>query len=216
MGYAMVAVCTDHGDVIEAAAELREALRSVDTHAGGRSPRWTLCEAWHSSEAVAVRISASGSAEVLAGHGVAPTTPGLLNDDAWGFDRKVSVGQMAEVTRSLRRDMRAAQQVAVHGIESVVGRRSAPPATASVWLVRCDGLGSVLAEPTGLAERMEVALTDRWSDCCGPAGYPQAIEHLGSFTATDGEVLLVWSGNRVCEPSRLTERERQYLTPRWG
>ena len=71
------------------------------------------------------------------------------------------------------------------------------------------------AHGAALPGRIDAVLRDRWEETAGPPGFPQALEHLGSFTHPDGEVRLMWSGNRVCVPSELTERERVHLARHW-
>jgi hypothetical protein len=213
MGYARVAICLDHRDTAAAAEELLAALAERSPTEAAATDRWRLGPRWHTTTPVALCAHADGVLEVLAGPGV--NSSPALHDDALGWQPKVPARELAELARTTRRDPRVAQRVAAAGVEAVVGRRAPDPSQASVWLVRLDGADLLAAHGAALPGRIDAVLRDRWEETAGPPGFPQALEHLGSFTHPDGEVRLMWSGNRVCVPSELTERERVHLARHW-
>jgi hypothetical protein len=202
MGYATV-LHLDHRHVRAAAldgAAIGDAL--VDVVDGARHHEtpaavgpWLTCGSFHASSMVVISATAS-TLEV--GRGV--------DDGDWCS--QVTATRHAAAARTVQQHPGRFTRAVASGTglaELMFGRDRGATADASVWWFYDDAAGDIDAAALGAGV---LGLLDTHFDSAVSTGvYANALNKAG-FVHGDGSVLLVWSGNRLCRPDELSERER--------
>jgi hypothetical protein len=193
---------------------LRELLDTGSYPSSGATPAvsgpWQRVGAYHSNRTVAFVCTKSGATPVedaaliseLAEMSAAHSWVGSI----WPSDHTAAVNRVRRGGGDVRRMLAGGGtlETAMFGPDRVAG-----VSRRSVWWLHADALSSAV-DVDAFAQLVADAVDDRFFHSAAFGRIANAFNRAGALVG-DEPVLLVWSGNRICTPDGLDERERVRL-----
>lgn len=168
---------------------------------GAASGPWSRLGAFHSSHQVFFEVTPETIEQVSFDEYVG-------DGDSWAFQESWTPGRAAAATRELLRSPVRQAELAVQGPAALYGAdRTTGRSLASAWFFYADALSFADSSSAATLGEAAARLMETHLEASASLGsHASALNKVGALTAP-GAVRLVWSGNRVCAPSALTERE---------